>query len=77
MFADAKPLASWADGFEEDRRSTRQRSAAATSERVHESYFKRRFGSPLDFILGPGPRVVLGGGVARAASDCGCGRTAA
>jgi hypothetical protein len=26
---------------------------------VHESYFKRRFGSPLDYILGPHPRIIL------------------
>ena len=29
-------------------------------ERVHEGYLKRRYGTPLDFLLGPPPRVVLG-----------------
>jgi serine/threonine protein kinase len=55
----AKPLASFADGRaagDESHPGRRGRDG----ERAHESYFKRRYGTPLDFILGPQPRILLG-----------------
>jgi serine/threonine protein kinase len=60
MFADAKPLASWADGFEEPEDDGTGKRRGRDVEREHESYFKRRFGTPMDFVLGPAPRVLVG-----------------
>jgi hypothetical protein len=59
MFAGAKPLASWADGFEEGDAKDKRRKGH-DGEREHEGYFKRRFGTPLDFVLGPQVRVLAG-----------------
>jgi serine/threonine protein kinase len=60
MFAGAKPLASWADGFEEAESKDKKRKGRDGGEREHEGYFKRRFGTPLDFLLGPQIRVLAG-----------------
>jgi serine/threonine protein kinase len=60
MFAGAKSLASWADGFDAGT-DDGKKHVSDVEDRKHESYFKRRFGSPLDFIVGPQVRILLGG----------------
>jgi serine/threonine protein kinase len=59
MFAGAKPLASWADGFEEAEAKDKKRKGR-DGEREHEGYFKRRFGTPLDLLMGSQIRVFAG-----------------
>jgi hypothetical protein len=61
-FAGARPLASWADGYADEDPKDKRRNGR-DGEREHHGYFKRRFGTPLDFLLGPHPRILVAAAV--------------
>ena len=48
-----------ADSDKKDRRSRKIRYTDDDFERIHESYFKRRFGTPLDLLLGQQIRFAI------------------